>query len=161
MRKLTEDKGQAFFNQYAGMVHGVLKRLGVWHTHADYDNFVQHSLLKLVEAYENYPKDLEQLEYLQQFDGYAYTSVRWRMVDLMRQYRPKWKKKAWSEDLEANMPDTRSSIEQNYEEMDLLKNILPLLTKKEQNYLVDAAVNRLSVTKIAQKQGVSRKMVYE
>ncbi|MBM6615352.1 sigma-70 family RNA polymerase sigma factor [Desemzia sp. RIT804] len=162
MRKLTEENERDFFDQYSGMVHGTLKRLGVWHSHADYDDFVQQGLLKLVEAYENYPKDFEQMECAKQFGGYAYQKVYWHMIDLLRKQKHKWEREmAWPEDLEANQPDIQMSIEQSYQEMDLLKNMLPLLTKKEQAYLVDAVVNRLSVTEIAQKQGVSRKTVYE
>lgn len=162
LRKLAEENERDFFDQYSGMVHGALRRLGVWHMHADYDDFVQQGLLKLVEAYENYPKDLEQEECVKQFGGYAYQKVYWHMIDLMRKQKRQWESEmAWPEDLEGNQPDTQVSIEQNYQEMDLLKNMLPLLTATEQAYLVDAVVNRMSVTEIAQKQGVSRKTVYE
>lgn len=161
MRKLVEEKEQDFFDQYAGMVHGALKRLGVWHTHPDYDDFVQQGLLKLVEAYETYPKDLEQAEYLKQFGGYAYQKVYWHMIDLLRKQKRKWESEmAWPEDLEGQHPDTHLSIEQGYQEMELLAQMLPLLTKKERAYLVDAVVNQMNVTEIAQKQGVARKTVY-
>lgn len=162
MRKLTEEMERDFFDQYSGMVHGALKRLGVWHMHPDYDDFVQQGLMKLVEAYETYPNDLEQAEYLQKFGGYAYQKVYWHMIDMLRKQKRKWESEmAWPEDLEGQQPDTHLSIEQGYQEMDLLAQMLPLLTVKEQAYLVDAVVNRLSVTEIAQKQGVSRKTVYE
>ena len=67
---------------------------------------------------------------------------------------------AWPEDLEGQQPDKHISIEQGYQEMELLAQMLPLLTLKEQSYLVDVVVNRLTMTEIAQKQGVSRKTVY-
>ncbi|MFL2101313.1 hypothetical protein [Desemzia sp. FAM 23989] len=54
IRKLTEEKERDFFEQYSGMVHGALKRLGVWYMHPDYDDFVQQGLVNPVEAYETY-----------------------------------------------------------------------------------------------------------
>lgn len=161
IRKLTEEKERDFFDQYSGMVHGALKRLGMWRMHPEYEDFVQQGLIKLVEAYETYPRDLEQEEYLKQFGGYAYQRVYWHMIDLLRKQRRKWESEmAWPEDLEGQQPDQHPSIEQGYQEMDLLAQMLPLLTLKEQSYLVDVVVNRLSVTEIAQKQRVSRKTVY-
>ena len=69
MRKLTEEKKWDFFDQYSGMVHGALKHLGTWYKHRDYDDFVQQVLMKLVEAYKTYPKDLEQAEYCRSLAG--------------------------------------------------------------------------------------------
>lgn len=96
IRKLTEEKEQEFFDQYSGMVHGALKRLGMWRMHPEYEDFVQQGLIKLVEAYETYPRDLEQEEYLKQFGGYAYQRVYWHMIDLLRKQRRKWESEmAW------------------------------------------------------------------
>ncbi|WP_035052321.1 sigma-70 family RNA polymerase sigma factor [Carnobacterium pleistocenium] len=162
IRTLSEDKERAFFDQHSKIVHGVLKKLNVSWRHADYDDFVQQGLLKLVEAYETFPEDLEQEEFLYQFTGFAYTKVRWHMLDLLRKQQRKWEREMpWPEHLESNRPDTQVPFEQAYQEMDLLKEMLPLLTKNEQAYLLDAVVNQLSVTEIAKKQAVSRKTVYQ
>lgn len=162
IRTLSEDKEKAFFEQHSKIVHGALKKLNVNWKHADYDDFVQQGLLKLVEAYETFPEDLEQEEFLYQFTGFAYTKVRWHILDLLRKQKRKWDREMpWPEELESNQPDTQLPFEQAYQEMDLLKEMLPLLTKNEQSYLLDAVVNQLSVTEIAEKQGVSRKTVYQ
>lgn len=162
IRTLREEQERAFFDQHAGIVHGALKKLGVYRSHPDYDDYVQQGLLKLVEAYETFPKDLEQAEYLYQFTGFAYRKVSWHTLDLLRkQKRRSDREMSWPEDLEKEHPDTHLSFEQAYQDMDLLKEMLPLLTKQEQEYLLDAVVNRLSITEIAEKQGVSRKTVYQ
>ncbi|MER2227438.1 MAG: sigma-70 family RNA polymerase sigma factor [Carnobacterium sp.] len=162
IRRLSEENEKGFFDQHSGIVYGVLKKLGVNRNHSDYDDFVQQGLLKLVEAYETFPKDLEQAEYLYQFTGFAYTKVRWKMLDLLRKQQRKWESEMpWPEDFVKQQPDTHLPFEQAYQEMDLLKEMLPLLTKNEQAYLVDTVVTRLSVTEIAKKQGVSRKTVYQ
>ena len=162
IRTLSEDNERAFFDQHAGIVHGVLKKLGVSRMHSDYDDFVQQGLLKLMEAYETFPQDLEQAEFLYQFTGFAYKKVQWHMLDLLRKQQRKWANEmSWPEDLEKNQPDMHAPFEQAYQEMDLLKEMLPLLTKNEQVYLLDAVVHRLSVTEIAKKQEVSRKTVYQ
>lgn len=162
IRTLIEEQERAFFDQHVGIVHGALKKLGVYRSHPDYDDYVQQGLLKLVEAYETFPKDLEQAEFMYQFTGFAYRKVSWHMLDLLRKQKRKWDREMpWPEDLEKEQPDTRLSFEQAYQDMDLLKEMLPLLTKQEQSYLLDAVINRLSVTEIAEKQGVSRKTVYQ
>lgn len=162
IRLLSEEKERAFFDQHAGIVHGALKKLGVYRSHPDYDDFVQQGLLKLVEAYETFPEDLEQEAFLYQFTGYAYKKVRWHMLDLLRKQQRKWNyEMPWPDEVAMEQPDTQLSFEQSYQDMDLLKEMLPLLTKNEQAYLLDAVVKQLSVTEIAAKQGVSRKTVYQ
>ena len=162
IRTLSVDKEADFFERYSGLVHSALKRRGVWRSHADYDDFVQQGLMKLVEAYENYPNELNEEDGKNPFAGYAYQRVSWHVQDLLRKQQRKWESEmSWPEEMESTQADTHLSIEQGYEEMALLKEMLPLLNDKEQQYLIDAVVNRLNVTEIAQKQGVNRKTVYE
>ena len=84
------------------------------------------------------------------------------MLDLLRKQQRKWNyEMPWPDEVAMEQPDTQLSFEQSYQDMDLLKEMLPLLTKNEQAYLLDAVVKQLSVTEIATKQGVSRKTVYQ
>lgn len=162
LRKLTRENETAFFERHSRIVYGVLKRIGIQKSHPDYDDFVQQGLLKLVEAYETFPEDPEAAEFIYPFGGFAFTKVQWHIKDLLRKENRKVANEAaWPEIMEENYPDSHSQFEQECLAMDLFKDMLLVLTKKEQLYLIDAVISRLSVTEIAAKNKVSRKTIYQ
>lgn len=162
IRKLSSENETAFFERHSRIVFGVLKRIGIQRSHPDYDDFVQQGLLKLVEAYETFPEDPEEEVFIYPFGGFAFTKIQWHIKDLLRKERRKSSNEsAWPELMEENYPDRQSQFENKCLTMDLFKEMLVCLTKKEQLYLIDAVIHRLSVTEIAEKNQVSRKTIYQ
>lgn len=161
-RKLMTENETAFFDRHSTIVFGVLKRLGIQKTHPDYDDFVQQGLLKLVEAYETFPEDPENEAFIYPFGGFAFTKIQWHIKDLRRKERRKaLNESSWPVLMEENYPDRQSQFEKECLEMDLIYEMLEYLTKKEQLYLIDAVIYRLTVTEIAEKNQVSRKTIYQ
>lgn len=162
LRKLAVEKEEAFFERHSGIVFGALKKEGVLRSYPDYDDYVQQGLLKLVEAYETFPQDPEHPEFIYPFGGFAFRKVQWHIRDLRRkQHRIHSNESSWPEFMEENYPDTQPWFEENWLEMELFKEMLLLLTAKEQGYLIDAVVYQLTVTEIAPKNQVSRKTIYQ
>lgn len=161
-RKLTVENETAFFERHSRIVFGVLKRIGIQRSHPDYDDFVQQGLIKLVEAYEIFPEDPEEEAFIYPFGGYAFTKIQWHIKDLLRkENRKTTNESAWPELMEENYSDGHSQFENDCIAMELFKEMLMCLTKKEQLYLIDAVIHRLSVTEIAAKNQVSRKTIYQ
>lgn len=162
LRKLAVEKETAFFERHSGIVFGALKKEGVLRSYPDYDDYVQQGLLKLVEAYETFPQDPEDPKHIYPFGGFAFRKIQWHIRDIRKkQKRISVNESAWPEFMEENYPDTPTQFEADWLEMELFKDMLPLLTVKEQGYLIDAVIHQLSVTEIAQKNQVSRKTIYQ
>ncbi|WP_034549750.1 sigma-70 family RNA polymerase sigma factor [Carnobacterium funditum] len=162
IRKLSIEKETAFFERHSRIVFGVLKREGIQRTHPDYDDFVQQGLLKLVEAYETFPEDPEEEAFIYPFGGFAFKKIQWHVRDLRRkEQRMSLNESAWPALMEENYPDRQSHFENECLAMDLFQKMLVVLTKKEQLYLIDAVIYRLTVTEIAQNNQVSRKTIYQ
>ncbi|SEK50464.1 RNA polymerase sigma factor, sigma-70 family [Carnobacterium iners] len=162
VRKLSIEKETAFFEYHSRIVFGVLKREGIKRTHPDYDDFVQQGLLKLVEAYESFPEDPEEEAFIYPFGGFAFKKIQWHIKDLRRkEYRLSSNELPWPDLMQENYPDRQSQFENECLIMDLFKEMLVYLTKKEQLYLIDAVIHRLTVTEIAKKYQVSRKTIYQ
>ncbi|WP_125768114.1 sigma-70 family RNA polymerase sigma factor [Lapidilactobacillus wuchangensis] len=64
-----------------GLIHGAIKRAGVWRHHQDYDDFLQEAYLVYAQAYQQYPGDPAQEA---QFLPYVFQQICWRMTDLLR-----------------------------------------------------------------------------
>ena len=161
-RKLSVEKETAFFERHSRIVFGALKRIGIQKSHPDYDDFVQQGLLKLVEAYETFPEDPEEEAFIYPFGGFAFTKIQWHIKDLLRkENRKSSNESAWPELMEENYPDRQAPFENACLTMELFKDMLVCLTKKEQLYLIDTVIHRLSVTEIAEKNQVSRKTIYQ
>ncbi|WP_423188953.1 sigma-70 family RNA polymerase sigma factor [Alkalibacterium sp. f15] len=162
IRQLTEEVASDFFFIHDSLVYGVLKACHVSYNHPDYEDYLQVGRLKLVEAYENYPNDLNEEEAYYRFTGFAYQRVRWGILDELR-------KAAKQRERESALPD--DSILENqlmgYTSDDdvlflgLFQSMLVCLTEQEQAYLIDAVMLELSVQDIARKYGVSRNTVYQ
>lgn len=63
------------------LLHGAVKKAGIWRHHQDYDDYLQEAFLAFAQAYVNYPADPDLDEC---FLGYAYQHIVWRLTDLMR-----------------------------------------------------------------------------
>lgn len=66
------------------LLHGAVKKAGIWRQNQDYDDFLQEAFLAFAQAYVNYPADPEVDEC---FLGYAYQHIVWRLTDLLRKQR--------------------------------------------------------------------------
>lgn len=77
-------KGLTMALQYPRLIHGAVKRAGIWRQSQDYDDFLQEAYLAFAQAYVNYPEDPEQDE---GFKSYAFRHIVWRIVDLLRRNR--------------------------------------------------------------------------
>jgi len=161
IRKLTEEMAADFFFVHDAIVYGALKKCQIPYNHPDYEDYVQMGRLKLVEAYEIFPKDLTEEEAFYQFTGYAFQKVKWGVLDEIRvMVRRAEREVSMPEDFEPMVVDDRSLVDAEIVMQDVYQSMLKCLTEVEQTYLNDAVILQLSVTDIAKKRGVSRKTVY-
>ncbi|WP_129045456.1 sigma-70 family RNA polymerase sigma factor [Companilactobacillus metriopterae] len=64
------------------LIHGVLKKLGIWQNNPSYQDYLQEGFIIYARAYVDYCKRNDNLE---KFNVYVYQKLRWRILDLMRQ----------------------------------------------------------------------------
>ena len=160
-RVLTEEMADDFFFIHDAIVYGALKKCSIPYNHPDYEDYVQIGRLKLVEAYESFPKDLLEEKSFYQFTGYAFQKVKWGILDEIRiLVRRAERETAMPEDWEPMVIDNVAAVEPDVVMWDMYSKMLSGLSEVEQTYLNDAVVHQLSVTAIAKKRGVSRKTVY-
>jgi RNA polymerase sigma factor (sigma-70 family) len=160
-RKLSKDMEDDFFYVHDSIVYGAIKRCGISIRHPNYDDFVQIGLLKLVEAYEEFPDSLFDEKYFYQFTGYAFRKIRWALIDEMRREQKREERfTAFPEDYQEWGMFLSADTSEDCLIWQMFESMLHCLTKREQVYLKDAVLNQLNVTEIAKKHNVSRKTVY-
>lgn len=159
-RELSEEMEADFFYVHESIVYGAIRRCGVSYMHPDYDDFVQIGLLKLVDAYKEFPKDLFQEEYFYQFTGYAFRKIRWAIIDELRREQRKHENEGALPETFDERQSSDSNDETDWVIWELFHSMLHCLTEKEQEYLKDSVIHQMNVTEIAKKREVSRKTVY-
>lgn len=160
-RCLTDEIAADFFFVHDAIVYGALKKCQIPYNHPDYEDYLQNGRLKLVEAYESFPKDLAEEEAFYQFTGYAFQKVKWGILDELRiKIRRAEREMPMPEDWEPMVVDEKFNLDSDVLMCDMYQSMLSYLTEVEQMYLNDAVILQLSVTDIAKKRGVSRKTVY-
>lgn len=161
-RKLKSESEIDFFEQYEGVVFGVLKRLNISRNHPDYDDLAQIGRLKLVDAYETYPDDPWAEESRGQFVGYAFTKIRWGIIDAIRKLANRSEKEQeWNDTFDLTLPASDQPITDKVLENEWLQEVLQPLSDKEKRLVIDLCIHRLTITAIAEKEGVSRKTIYQ
>lgn len=63
------------------LIHGVLKRLHIYQTSNNYQDYVQEAMIIFAQAYVDY---VEQEKDLEKFNVYIYQKLSWRLTDLLR-----------------------------------------------------------------------------
>lgn len=63
------------------LIHGVLKRLHIYQTNNDYQDYVQEAMIVYAAAYNEYLKKGRDME---KFPVYIFQKLLWRMTDLLR-----------------------------------------------------------------------------
>jgi hypothetical protein len=84
-----------------GLLHGAIKRAGVWRQHQDYDDFLQEALLVYAQTYQQYPGDPE---HDPDFLPYVFQRVCWRTTDLLR-YQQRRQMAGLPPELPGKLPD--------------------------------------------------------
>lgn len=161
-RQLKEDLADDFFFVHESIIYGVLRACHITLTNPDYEDFLQIGRIKLVEAYEYFPKNLSSEMHFYQFTGYAYQRIRWAILDEVRKDSKRYSNEyELSEEYLSFIPNEADINEDNILLSDLFQSMLYCLSKREQDYLIDAVIYRLNMSEIARKYGVSRKTVYK
>ena len=160
-RILKEEEELDFFTQYEGVVFGVLKRLNIFLFNPDYDEYAQIGRIHLVKAYEEFPGDPWDEQESEKFVSYAFTKIRWKIVDNMRQNARRQEKELKWEDLYDNtLPHPMKHLSEIILEKEWLEEVLAYLESPEKRLVVDVCIHRMSITDIAKKEKVSRKTIY-
>lgn len=71
---------QALANQK--LIHGVLKRVHIFTTRSDYDDYFQEGMILYAQTYAKYCQNNGELD---KFKGYVFQKLKWRMTDMLRQ----------------------------------------------------------------------------
>ena len=161
-RKLQTEKELEFFVQFEGVVFGVLKRLTIHPLNPHYDDFTQIGRLKLVEAYEMYRDDPFIEDNRGRFVGYAFTKIRWAIIDEIRkQSLRQEREQVWDESFDHTLPASDEEILEFILENEWLQEVLDPLTEKERQLVIVLCISNMTITAIAKKERVSRKTIYQ
>ena len=161
-RKLQTEKELEFFIQFEGVVFGVLKRLTIHPLNPHYDDFTQIGRLKLVEAYEMYPDDPFDEEHRGRFVGYAFTKIRWGIIDEIRKQNLRQEREqVWDETFDNTLPSADNDLLEMTLENEWLQEVLAPLNEKERRLVIDLCIYNITITAIAKKENVSRKTIYQ
>jgi len=64
------------------LIHGVLKRVHIFVTRSDYDDYFQEAVILYARTYEKYVQKQSDLDV---FNRYVFQKLTWRMTDMLRQ----------------------------------------------------------------------------
>lgn len=161
-RKLQTENEREFFEQYEGVVFGVLKQLTIHPLSAYYDDLTQIGRLKLVESYEKFSEDPFDEEHRGRFVGFAFTRIRWGIIDEIRRYNLRnQREQIWDESFDHTLSNSDDCLLEGTLENEWLQEVLAPLNDKEKRLVIDLCMYNLTITAIAKKEGVSRKTIYQ
>ena len=161
-RKLKREDELDFFEQYEGVVFGVMKRLTIHPNQPNYDDYTQIGRLKLVHAYETFPKDPRLEENRRPFVSFAFTKIRWAIIDEIRkQCLKQEREQVWDESFDHTLTDTSVDMYLAIHEKEWLERIFSVLKEDEKRLVVDLCLHQMTMTAIAKKESVSRKTLYQ
>ncbi|CAJ1180221.1 hypothetical protein LCR01_18390 [Companilactobacillus crustorum] len=63
------------------LIHGVLKRVHIYTTRVDYDDYFQEAMILYAETYDKYCQSKKDLT---KFNSYVYQKLTWRLTDMLR-----------------------------------------------------------------------------
>lgn len=64
------------------LIHGVLKRVHIYTTRSDYDDYFQEAIILYAQTYDQYCRTHDDLS---KFKTYIFQKLTWRMTDMLRQ----------------------------------------------------------------------------
>lgn len=158
--KMNEIDQIDFIDTFDSLVKGVLNKLGIYSSASHYDDCYQIALIKLFEAFSIYDGDLADEESLYHFAGFAYTRMKWAVIDACR--------------LNARVASQEEALPESYEELIIaddglednlirrmdLAHFLTWLDDRELIYL-NLFYKFGQVSQVAMEMNLSRKTVYK
>lgn len=160
-RELTESDMLTLLQMYQGVVYSALKKLGMYRSHQDFDDYYQEGCLQLFEAYEVCTSDplVDANRYA--FIHFLQKRLHWAFLDYMRKEKRLRMQETPADSSFLLEAGGAATFADTVETGSLLQDLLPLLHEQERAYLRDRIFQDLSMTEIAQKHRVSRKTVHE
>lgn len=64
------------------LIHGVLKRVHIFTTRSDYDDYFQEAIILYAQSYTEYCQTHANLD---KFNSYIFQKLKWRLTDMLRQ----------------------------------------------------------------------------
>jgi hypothetical protein len=64
------------------LIHGVLKKVHIYVTRSDYDDYFQEAMIIYAKTYQNYCQTHDDLS---NFGRYVFQKLTWKMLDMLRQ----------------------------------------------------------------------------
>ena len=160
MRKLTEPIMEQLLDQYNGVIYYSLKKIGMYQSQSNFEDFYQLGCIKLFEAYETCEVDPLLEEYRYQFVNYAGQKLRWAFLDERRKEKQLFNHMEFGSDDIIESIAVFDSFEGNFEFQERINYLIGQLTLKEMIFLQERFYLGLTMTEIAKKYEVSRKTVY-
>lgn len=161
-RGISEQLAEDLLTIHEEIIHGCLKSLRLYGHHPDYDDYVQIGRVALLQAYERFPQDLMTEQEIYQFTGYAYTRVRWKIIDEIRKVtRHSEKKAALTDEVIAYVTKKSSNVPHvSIEFTDLFKKLWEKLDNREREIVKALCQQELNYSEIAEVHNISRRTVY-
>lgn len=159
-RELTGENMQILLDTYEGVLYSALKKLGMYRSHQNFDDYYQEGCLELFAAYELC--EVDPLEHLNRytFIHFLQRRLRWAFLDQKRKEGRLHGREDIPESELFLLESPSAPFEDTLEMKELLHGLTALLTEKEQLFLQDRLIRELSMTEIARRHGVSRNTVH-
>ncbi|WP_018659021.1 sigma-70 family RNA polymerase sigma factor [Allofustis seminis] len=161
-RQLSEQHARELLQLHEEIIYGCLKQLKLYPNHPHYDDCVQVGRIALLAAYERFPQELERECEIYQFTGYAYTRVRWKIIDEIRKFARHHKKKAelTEQVIAHHVPKQGNQPLEKAEWTLLMEQFMKELTPQKRRIVVDLYKKKTNYTNLARHYGMSRRQFY-
>lgn len=143
--------------QYEGVIYNELKRIGIYRSSQDFDDYYQLGCIKLFESFKTCGVDALSEQHRYQFVKYAGQKIRWAFLDQKRRDCYLTNHEEQNDNFEMLVAP---SFEEDFFFIEQFGMLLELLTTKEKMFLQDRFIGGLNMSEIALKRGVSRKTVH-
>lgn len=159
IRSINLLEEEDFVLTFDSIIIGALNACYVSPTYAYYEDCYQIGLIKLFEAYGEFPEAIDTEERIYQFGGYAFVRIKWAITDYCRKIMKQTSsEEKLPEDYELTQ-STKRFEEDLLTEVDL-ERFMHYLNSDEVAYL-KAFLKEPNVSKIAKELKVSRKTIYD
>lgn len=123
------------------LIHGVMKRLHIFPTNDDYQDYIQEAIIIYAESFQEYVENNNDLD---KFNVYIFQKLIWRMTDFLR-LEQKYSDANSLEVFDFDRVEQKNAV-QFFEEVDL-----ECLTEFEKQFFFDCFIQEIALTELTEK----------
>jgi len=93
------------------LIHGVLKRVHIYPTRCDYEDYFQDAMILYAQTYVKYRQEKDNMS---KFKGYIFQRLTWRLTDILRQEKKYHELHSLEEFDFQRVPEEKKSIDLDF-----------------------------------------------